>query len=126
LVALALAASFVAACGGRSVRRVEESGDERELDGSDGKLGTDELDACESVCLTCFAADRGCADDCAQLLPQAETAGCAVPLDALLACRLDLLSCDSGACARENNDLSVCVIRYCDRQPAAALCTAPL
>jgi hypothetical protein len=126
VVALALAASFAVACGGLSVRRGEAGGNESELDGSDGELGAKEHDACESVCLTCFAADRGCTDDCAQILPQAEAAGCAVPLDALLACRLDLLSCDTGACGRENNDLSVCVIRYCDRQPAAALCTAPL
>ncbi len=126
VIALALAAFFPVACGGRSVRHVEAGADESQLDGSDGQLGANELDACESVCLTCFAEDRSCADDCAEVLPEAQTAACAAALDALLACRIDILSCDSSACARENNDLSVCVIRYCERQPSAALCTTPL
>jgi len=123
---LGLATCFAAACGGQSVRRVDTNDDEKELDGSDGVLGANELDACVSVCVACFAEQRSCEKDCGQILEQAEEAGCAEALDALLACRIDLVSCSATSCAKANNDLSVCVIGYCDGHPNAAVCTSPL
>ena len=108
------------------MRRIGTSDGESELDGSDGTLGANELDACVNVCVTCFAEQRSCEKDCDQILDQAEEAGCATALDALLACRIDLVSCSPTSCPSANNDLSVCVLKYCDGHPNAAVCTSPL
>jgi hypothetical protein len=117
---------WVGACGGRSVARTgaTETG---ENDAS-GPIST--LEGCAALCEQC-GLDRlvdahDCALFCADLERQASAADCDAALGDFVGCRNARSdACALRSCPDETNNLTVCVLSYCDDHAvsARALCS---
>jgi len=117
---------WLGACGGRSVAHVAEA---------DGGTG-DEAPAistregCMALCGDCgldtLAGDGSCAEFCVDLDRQSIAAECDGALDDFIACRNERAdACSLRSCPDETNNLTVCVLTYCDEHAvsARALCS---
>lgn len=119
-------------CGGRSVAHVTTSGDDDDTDGNGkadaGKPSSTGSESCVAACHQCFEAslDEPCDVTCGKVFEAAKKSKCDAVLTSLLFCREQKQTCDSRACADDNNDLAVCILNYCDEDPNDPLCTAPV
>jgi len=118
---------WLGACGGRSVAHLEatDSGD------NDAREPVSLLEGCTGLCERCgldSLVDAGsCADFCAALERQALAAECAGALGDFVGCRSENSdACALRSCPNETNDLTVCILTYCDEHSvsARALCSA--
>jgi hypothetical protein len=124
----------LAGCGGRSVRHEDDAaeGDDAAEAGDDtGAAPVPSISqACLTLCARCdldlLVGETSCADFCAEVERQAESAACATPYAELVRCRSkNANACSFTACATQTNAFSVCVLSYCDQYPSIKpLCTA--
>jgi len=117
---------WLSACGGRSVAHVDAT------DGgaSDVAPAVSTLEGCKALCDDCgldtMVDAENCADFCAALDRQAVAAECDGALDDFVACRNKKAdACSLRSCPNETNNLTVCVLSYCDDNSvsARALCS---
>jgi hypothetical protein len=127
----ALAGAFglclLAACGGRSFRSDEDGAAGAEnpaanpgVEDGGARPGAP---SCAGLCGDFGAcASDFCDVDCANLELVARESGCATPFSQLVGCLWNedasALCVGAGACAREVNAFTVCIIDYCDRRPS--------
>jgi hypothetical protein len=121
-----LALLWLSACGGRSVAHVGATEDGE----NDGGGGTSALQGCASLCQSCDLDDLvpagSCSAFCTDVQHQAGAADCQDALDDFIRCRNKRADqCSLESCPNETNNLTVCVLTFCDEHSvsAPALCS---
>lgn len=111
----------LAACGGRSVVQVDDSDAGPGGQAAPISTGDDCVSLCEGCGMDLGVGATDCEDFCASAKSQAALAECGALFDAFIDCRTKSSdACSYRTCPSQTNNLTVCVLSYCDLHSVSA------